>query len=69
MKEKAMRKWGAWMASAVLVAVTTILTVAPGGRAEAKNNSSVQPAAAASGADSGTIQANADTDTLDLQLD
>ena len=72
MKENAMRKWGAWIASAVFVVVTAILAIASGDRAEAKGNASVRSSAQSSApaaAESGTHLANADRDVLDLQLD
>ena len=68
MKENAMRKWGGWAASAVLVAVTTMLAVAPGDRAEAKNSASVQAATPQAPRAAASL-ANADRDVLDMQLD
>ena len=63
MREKTMRKWGAWAVSAIFVVLTAILGVAQNDKAEAPAVSS----AAASG-DVGHF-AIADQDVLDLQLD
>ena len=66
MSEKTMRKWGAWAAAAILAGMG-ILTIAPDDAAEAKGNAALQSPVTA--ADSGARIANADSDTLDLQLD
>jgi hypothetical protein len=66
MREKTMRKWGAWAVSAIFVVLTAILGVAQNDKAEAKGAPAVSSAAASG--DVGHL-AIADQDVLDLQLD
>ena len=72
MTEKAMRKWGAWVASALMLILTAVLGISQSEKAEAKGapsvrSSATQPVAASEGE---SRIADADRDgMLELQLD